>query len=536
MVERLLRTAPGPMSRTALSAAGVTLGLALVWLALAPRTADLAAQEYRTRLFARVGLTLWDNAWFGGHHLPGYSLLFPWLAATLGAKAVAIVAATISTTVFAHLARRHLHAHASAASAWFAVGAAAELFIGRLTFALGTALALGALAALSHRRVALGAALAAGCAAASPVAALLLIVCIGAAAPADARRAWPVALVAAVIAGGMAVGFPEGGRQPYPFGAAATATAVALSVRALLHASERMLRRGAALYAAAVAVAYLVPTPMGSNVARLGVLAAGPVLVGARRRDGGRTMACVALAAVAAWQLWAPVTEILKAEGSPATRAAYFAPLLRSLDRFEAARGRVEVVPTSTRWESVYVARRFALARGWETQLDRRYDGLFYRRQLDAGSYRRWLLRTGVRFVAVADAPKERWGRAEDRLVRAGLPYLRLVWRSAHWRLFAFLGSAPMVSGGRLVVLTPDGFVVRTTRPGTAVVKVRWSPYWSSARTDVCLRPTPNGFTAVSASQPGRIAVRATWSLRTAPGREAACAAEAQPPPSGRSR
>ena len=59
------------------------LGVA-VWLAVDPRTPDLAAQVYRANLFAEVGWTVWDGRWYGGHDIPGYSLVFPPLAALVG--------------------------------------------------------------------------------------------------------------------------------------------------------------------------------------------------------------------------------------------------------------------------------------------------------------------------------------------------------------------------------------------------------------------------------------------------------------------
>ena len=43
--------------------------VAAVYLVLAPPSADLAAQYYR----ADLGLALWDNGWYAGHHMPGYS-------------------------------------------------------------------------------------------------------------------------------------------------------------------------------------------------------------------------------------------------------------------------------------------------------------------------------------------------------------------------------------------------------------------------------------------------------------------------------
>ncbi len=63
---------PIPAARRsgALPAWTVTTVLALLWLAFAPRTPDLAAQVYRTTLFAREGSEIWDDFWFSGHHLP----------------------------------------------------------------------------------------------------------------------------------------------------------------------------------------------------------------------------------------------------------------------------------------------------------------------------------------------------------------------------------------------------------------------------------------------------------------------------------
>ena len=58
-----------PRAIPAWAPAGV---VAAVYLVLAPPSADLAAQYYR----ADLGLVLWDNGWYGGHHMPGYSLLF----------------------------------------------------------------------------------------------------------------------------------------------------------------------------------------------------------------------------------------------------------------------------------------------------------------------------------------------------------------------------------------------------------------------------------------------------------------------------
>ena len=75
--------------------------LAALYLVLDPPSADLAAQTYRVGLFDREGWIAWDNGWYGGHHLPGYSVLFPPLASLLGLQLVAALSVVGAT------ARRH---------------------------------------------------------------------------------------------------------------------------------------------------------------------------------------------------------------------------------------------------------------------------------------------------------------------------------------------------------------------------------------------------------------------------------------------
>ena len=79
---------------------GLAALLAVAYLAIDPPSADLAGQEYR----ARLGLVLWDNAWYGGHHMPGYSVLYPPLGAVLGPRLAGALAAVAATALFERLA------------------------------------------------------------------------------------------------------------------------------------------------------------------------------------------------------------------------------------------------------------------------------------------------------------------------------------------------------------------------------------------------------------------------------------------------
>ena len=71
---RLAWIASQRVARASLVASSAVI---VCWALYQPRTADLAAQVYRSGLFERVGWVLWDNGWFGGHTVPGYSLLTP---------------------------------------------------------------------------------------------------------------------------------------------------------------------------------------------------------------------------------------------------------------------------------------------------------------------------------------------------------------------------------------------------------------------------------------------------------------------------
>jgi hypothetical protein len=71
-----------------------------VWLAVDPRTPDLAAQVYRVGLFGRVGLAVWDTHWYAGHGVLGYSLIYPPLASLLGMRVLGALCVLASSVLF----------------------------------------------------------------------------------------------------------------------------------------------------------------------------------------------------------------------------------------------------------------------------------------------------------------------------------------------------------------------------------------------------------------------------------------------------
>lgn len=166
---------PGGRVRVAgLLALPVAVALLAVWLIADPRTPDLAAQVYRVGLFGHVGFAVWDDHWYAGHHLPGYSLLFPALGSLLGLRLVAVLCVLVSTVLFERIALTAYGPSARWGAAAFAVVAVGDVWVGRVAFAMGVSLGLAAVLALLRGRAVWAGVLAALCAAASPVAGVLL--------------------------------------------------------------------------------------------------------------------------------------------------------------------------------------------------------------------------------------------------------------------------------------------------------------------------------------------------------------------------
>jgi hypothetical protein len=510
----------------------LTAALGAVYLIIAPQSPDLAAASYRSFLFTHHGFTLWDNAWYGGHNLAAYSLLAPALGALLTPRVLAALSMTIATALFARVTLEHFPARAARLGAlWFALGASISLLSSRVPFDLGLAIGLGSVA-LAQRR-ALGSSLAAALltSVASPVAgAFLALAFISWALAERARRAPALVLACAALLpiALLALAFPEGGTQPFVASAFYPTLAAVGALLALMPREQRVLRTGTLLYALALVAAYVLPTAVGGNADRLGALAAGPLAACALAAGAGarRRLALALLApALLYWQVNAPLTDFVAAETSAAVSQSYYDPLLRELRALRVGGSenpaRIEVVPTAAHWEARFLAPRVMLARGWERQLDRYRNPLFYDEgsatQLAAGSYAAWLAQQGISYVALPDAPIDYSGRAEARLVRSGRASesLREVWRSRHWRLFAVLRPTPLATGAaRLAEAGNDWFALSVPRAGSYTVLIHFSSYWQLANGHGCVSRSPRGdWTQVQARVRGSLRVSYVFSL-----------------------
>jgi hypothetical protein len=547
-----------------LPAVALSAALAAAMLAWDPKVGDLAAQVFRTELFQRAGLAIWNGSWYGGHYTLTYSLLFPPLAALLGPQTVAALAVVASSHLFDRLVRDRWGAEARWATLWFAAGVVTLLADGQLAFALGVAFSLASLRALQVKRPALALAASAACALSSPVAAAFLagVLLAGAVDPAvelkrlsrgsrgrgghprgsfSYRRGWwvphpdrtrgPAAWSASIALALTLIPnlvFPGAGKFPFAFSsylAIPLWCGAALFVTRGLGDEERQLRRVIAAYLLASTTLWLAPNALGGNAVRLGALFGGPVLAAvllARRPRLSRLSVLVlalTLAGSLYWQLTASVAQIARSVGDPSTAAAYFAPAARWLRAHGGRGARIEVPPTANHWESAYLAPDFELARGWLRQLDTTRDDIFYGDDgpLTDRAYRAWLRDNAIRYVALPDAPLDYSSLAERRLILRDPPYLVPRWRSAHWRIYAVRGSEPLVdpvgrAAARTLWVGRQGFGLDVTRPGEFLVRVNFTPYWSIDRGSGCLLRRGD-WTLARAARPGPFRISADFSL-----------------------
>ncbi len=549
----------------------ITAAFGLAYLLLAPPSSDLAAATYRSELFGRAGFTLWDNAWYAGHHLPAYSVLAPALGWLIGPPLLAALSMTIAAALFAALVEGSFPARAARIAAlWFALGAGIQLLSSRVPFDLGLAVGLAALLLALHNRRAFALALAVLCALASPVAGAFLALAalawaiagqpqIGRPQPVGApylfrasargrRRSrtvggagwFPVLLMLAALApiAVLTLLFPEGGTQPFVASAFYPDFAGALVIAALIGREQRVLAVGALLYAAALLGAYALPTAVGGNADRLGALVAGPLAacVLAGRSPSWRRLLLVLAPVLLYWQANAPVADFASAASDPAAHASYYAPLLDELRvlgvGFSARPARVEVIATRDHGEARWVAPHVALARGWERQLDTYRNGLFYDEStpLTPARYRAWLSDEAISYVALPDAPLDYSAISEGRLVgstsasasgdgaragqRGASAEVREVWHSAHWRLFAVLGARPLAEPPAVLTeLGNDSFTLTAPRPGRYVARVRFTGYWALSRGRGCVSEAPGGWTELEAHRAGILHVVIDFSL-----------------------
>lgn len=506
----------------------LTLAVSLLTVAFRLRGTDMPAAEYRALLFRSHGLVLWDDQWYGGHHLLGYSLLFPPTAGVFGVSAVGIASCVLSTWAVTRIVRlRYGDGSRSGgqdfALLWFAVAVVGDLAIGRLPFALGAAFAALAVLCVLKRRPGLATLAAAAASLASPLAGLFLL--IGAAAWLGTRRAREVAPLLAATSGlACSLIFPEGGVFPFPFMTLVPLLIVAaIGLYATPH-SAVLVRRALYIYTGLALLLFFIPTPVGGNLARPAPLLAGPAAAIVLRHRA--KLVALLVLPLLLWQA-EPVASAFTNAGDPSSHWSYYSAMVQYVDDHDAPLGRVEIPFTRNHWEARFVAPHIPLARGWERQLDTTVNAALYAHDLTALEYKTWLLSRGVRFVALPDVPLDPSAKREAAILLRSQPFLKPVWSDAHWTVWQVVPTPDLALGPATVTkLGVDGFTVHFTSPGTAEVLVNYSSYWRAWTPSTpgdapdpdqpstsCVARSPGGWTLVHSDVVGDVQVAAQWSV-----------------------
>ncbi len=196
-------------------------------------------------------------------------------------------------------------------------------------------------------------------------------------------------------------------------------------------AAAGVLRWMYVVYLVACTAAYLVPSSLGENIARLRYAAIPIAILDALAAP----LATAARCALRTRRSPSPGTSrrspasFVKTSADPAANAAYWAPAVGFLRENLSPSYRVEAVDTVGHWPAAYLpAAGIPIARGWFRQDDFPRNDLLYAK-LDRARYLAWLRSLGVRYVVLPDAPldysaKDGGGADRRRALRprAGVP------------------------------------------------------------------------------------------------------------------
>jgi hypothetical protein len=489
---------------------------------VAPAGGDLAAHLYRTSL-VQHGLLVWDNLWFGGQYpLASYSLLYYPLAAVVGNTALGIAGVVASAALFSSLLEREW----SRAGRWpariFALLLAGQAFTAAYPYDVGVASMLAALWALQRGRLWLVSLFTVLTVLVSPLAFVFLFLAVSAVFVRRFRvnRAvlWTAAaiVVACAVELGVLIGLPSP-EGAYPYGTwrllAGLAVVAPGVVLALRGRGGWRLASLFVIWAAASVLAYGIPSPIGHNLVRVSVFLVPLILVAAALADyRPRWLAAVALAGALAANVLPYLPMVSQRTIGVDARRTYWQPLIGYLRRHLAPGYRVEVVPTANHWESYYLpAAGIPLARGWYRQLDIAQNPILYGVGLGPRTYPTWLRAYAVRFVVVANLPLEAIDAVrEARIVESPRSGLRLVMRTRSFDVYELPRPTPLLTGpGHPTVtrFTGDAIAATTTRAGTYLLRVHYTPYWHVAG-DVCVGAA-GALTRIRVRRPGPFALRA---------------------------
>ncbi|MFC0600402.1 MFS transporter [Streptomyces palmae] len=492
--------------------------LHLLWVALLANSGgDLAAQDAWAEFALQHPDRAYNLSWYGGMHPVSYSVISPYLMSILGVRTTMMIAGTLSAGLLALLLVRAKVARPMWPALYGTVALVCNAISGRVTFGLGAMFGLAAIAVIfawpskwrSHRwthklaRSSLAALLAALSTMSSPVAGLYVGI-VAAALWLTKRRpaSYAIGLTPVVVVGLSAWLFPFSGKQPMIFWSTLLPVITAFAIWYGAPKQWRTIRVGAVLYGIGVILVWVIPSQIGTNITRLSMIFGGVVLIAAlseyarpagldavRRTATGRKwlILVLGLTTVSIWQGVKTADDIIHTTPDAAWNRQ-LAPLIDQLDRVEADRGRVEVVPVRSHREASALAPYVNLARGWNRQADMERNPIFYGEEdepLDPNEYRAWLDRWAVHYVVLPKDEPDVWAKSEAEMLAKGLPYLRQVWSDANWKLYKVTDPTPIADPPATVIRAgADELVLKVEAEGPVLVRIPYTPWLGLVKAD----------------------------------------------------
>jgi hypothetical protein len=294
--------------------------------------------------------------------------------------------------------------------------------------------------------------------------------------------------------------FPDGGTYPFSLADLARLLAFCVTLVLVVRRQPRLAALGwvAVVYAVVALALFVVPIGIGSNIERLANYLGLPVALVALQAAGFRPrLAGLVLVAVGISLQVMPAADALRQSvDDPAAIPAYWSGVLHYLQRHRNPNYRVEVVATSTHWESYYLAGAgIPLARGWFRQDDYPLNAVLYRPTISPAAYVGWLRSLGIAQVVVTDAPIDSSSRAELAvLARPQRLGLRLAYSDSHARIYALARPTPILTArsgahaGSILQLSRSSLRVSVPHRGTYRLRIRFTPYWQ-VQPSACVQP-----------------------------------------------
>jgi hypothetical protein len=497
------------------------------YLIVQPASIDYASGDFRSRLF-RSGSHVWNNLWFGGHPLPGFGLIPPMLGAWLGVVPVGVgsvlVATWCLTLIVDHCrACRPTMADPTMATVLFALGCALNLWSGRLTFGPSVAFGAACILALQRRHSWVAVICAIACGLSSPVGAVSLVIVLAGCwwSSALPRRPVLLAAVAAVVPiTVVSLTFPEGGWYPFT-GRSMLLLTGALIIVGWLGRRDEVLRAIVIAYAIAAVLAFVIRSPLGGNIVRLGWLAAGPAAIIALRPPRRVVMSVLAVLSLVWGWSYAKLAFLPK---TAAVTERFYDSLATYVHTLPDAVQRVEVVPTDTFRQADELALEIDIARGWETQLDRKYNPELYASNLSADAFQQWLMDNSVSLVALPNNGLEHASHREADLIRSHPSYLRLAWSNSDWQVFDVVDATPLATNGATITrVRAEALTINATQPGISTVRFRYTKLYRVTTGSACITRAPGGWINLHVASPGPITLEVTLTTKTLLGPSPTC-------------